>query len=82
MAGKQYVIVKGRKQRMSELAFQIASAHFGATKPNAVTKEVPIELLKLPNKEDIIKAQPKEEVKQEAVKEAPKAEPHKRTRRR
>lgn len=42
---------------MSEAAFNIASRHFGATVSRPEKKEVPIELLNLPKKEDIIRKQ-------------------------
>ncbi len=63
--GLEYVIVNGRKRRLSDFAFKIAQKHFGATKDVPQKKEVPIELLKF---SDVI-------VKAPEVIKAVKAEP-------
>ena len=82
---KKYVVVKGRLQRMDEAAFKIAQRHFGATESRPEKKEVPIELLNLPKKEDIIRKQepktdvpviePKKEKAIEKVEKLPVQEP-------
>lgn len=66
----------GKVVRMSKVAYVIASKHFGARKlRQAIAKEKPIELLKMPI---VIKQPPvelKKEVIQPPVKEAAKAVP-------
>ena len=52
---KQYVNVNGNLIRMNDAAYEIAKEHFGAMKTKA-PKELPIELIKLPPRIEIIKA--------------------------
>lgn len=47
---------RGAIVRMSEVALRIAQKHFGINQPRPATKEVPIELLILPKKKEIIAA--------------------------
>lgn len=78
---KDLVEINGKEVRMSEVAFKIASKHFGARKIRLETKEVPIELRKAPPKLEIVPpAQP--EVKQEVSQEIEKPSPIRRKPRR
>ena len=52
---KEFVNVNGNLIKMNEAAYQIAKEHFGAMKTK-VPKELPIELIKLPPRIEIIKA--------------------------
>jgi len=56
----KYTVVnkRGAKVRMNDAALRIAERHFGVNRSRPTTKEVPVELLKLPTKIEIIKAQP------------------------
>jgi len=61
MANKN-VFIKARNKngmevRLSEVALRIAERHFGITRDRPIVKEVPLELLKLPKKIDIIKTE-------------------------
>ena len=54
---KEYVYTKkGTKVSMNDAALQIAEEYFGVNRERPLTKEKPIELLKLPKKVEIIKA--------------------------
>jgi hypothetical protein len=73
---KKVVLNKhGQRIRMNEAALRIAEAHFGINQPSVKTKEVPIELLRLPKKIEIIKAidKPIEKTIEKSV-ELPKTE--------
>jgi len=73
---KKVVLNKyGQKIRLSDFALAIAKAHFGVTDFAPRTKEVPLELLKLPKKLEIIKAveKPTEKTVEKSV-ELPKEE--------
>jgi hypothetical protein len=71
----------GARIRMNAAAFEIAEKHFGVTRSFPAIKETPVELLKLPNKVEVIKAVPKEDKTPEEIPQAPAPEtPVKRTR--
>ena len=80
---KDFVNVNGNLIKMNEAAYQIAKEHFGAMKTK-VPKELPIELIKLPPRIEIIKAKEPElqvpevpeilEVKAEELKESKEPE--------
>ena len=61
----------GTTVRMNDAALRIAEKHFGVSRQRAITKDVPPEILQLPRRIDIIKAEVKvqpakvEEVKDE-----------------
>jgi hypothetical protein len=82
---KQVVINKhGVKIRLNDAALEIAQRHFGVNQPHPEAKAVPIELLRLPKKIEIIKAvRVKEEIpdKIEVPIDAPTVEEIKKPRR-
>jgi hypothetical protein len=49
----------GTTVRMNDAALRIAEKHFGANRQKVVTREVPPEILQLPKRIDIIKAEVK-----------------------
>ena len=75
---KEYVYTKkGTKVSMNDAALQIAEEYFGVNRERPLTKEKPIELLKLPQKVEIIKAKTPEPKDSEAKVDIIKANPPK-----
>lgn len=58
MAKNVVVNSRGARIRMNDAALRIAEKHFGISRSRPVTKEIPIELLQLPKKVNIIKPAP------------------------
>jgi hypothetical protein len=49
------VELKGRTRMLSPRAFEIATKHFGARRQSIAEKQIPVELLVIPPKHEIVK---------------------------
>jgi len=58
------VEVRGKTRMFSSRALEIATKHFGAKRQSVSAREVPVELLNIPPKAEIIKPKLPEEVKE------------------
>lgn len=67
MEKKVTVVINGHAQRLSPAALKLAKRLWGAEKLPVDIKNKPIELLKLPDKKDIIKAKPVENAVEKPV---------------
>ena len=52
---REKVLLRGKTRLLSPRALEIATRHFGATKKSSLEREVPVELLKIPEKVEVIK---------------------------
>jgi len=52
---REKVLLRGKTRMLSPRALEIATRHFGATRKSSLEREVPVELLKIPEKVEVIK---------------------------
>jgi len=52
---REKVLLRGKTRLLSPRALEIATRHFGATRKSSLEREVPVELLKIPEKVEVIK---------------------------